>query len=191
MYFDFTKKNHYVDDNGKEKDFTNLESQYKKFVKELHPDNGGNDSDFKFMKNEFEEWKRVIADTIIISKEANDIENLIKSENHPNYPNYSPGWNNKLWHYYSYLYKFDRNFTKLSDHKEIVDLFKLDIKLTTRVYGSTGSYSILIFFKSDRKHIENDIESIFGSLRSELKNLYPGFNFSFIVNCCGNSPLQF
>ncbi|WP_395549311.1 MULTISPECIES: hypothetical protein [unclassified Lacrimispora] len=191
MYFEFTKKNHYVDDDGKEKDFAKLESQYKKFVKEFHPDNGGNDSDFTLMKNEFEEWKKVIADTIIISKEADEIEKLIKSENHPGYPNYSSSWNNKLWNYYSYLYKFDQNFTKLAEHKEIVDLFNLDIKLTTRVYGSIDSYSILIFFKSDRKHIDNNIESIFGSLRNELKNLYPGFNFSFIVDCSGNPPLQF
>ncbi|MDR0925384.1 MAG: hypothetical protein LBN31_13655 [Hungatella sp.] len=186
MYFEFTEKNYYIDDDEREKDYSTLECQRRTLIKKLHPDNGGNNSEFDAMSDEYKKYRKVIADTRIISNETYKIGEFIKQQNHPDYPNYSKGYNTKLWNYYSYLYRFHQNFTELDEQDEITRLSTLDIKKTFPLYGRMNSNDIQIFFNSGRKSIDRSIEPIFQGLRGKLKTIYPGLNFTFAVSCGGD-----
>jgi len=191
MYFEFTEKKYYINADEKEKDYSLIESQFKTLIKKHHPDNGGDHSIFVLLPDEKDKILNKIESTRIIDNETYEIEKLIRANDHPNYPNYSKAYAKQLWNYYSYLYKFHKNFSEINkDNYEEVGLLteNLDINIAFPLYEKFNSYKVLICFNSNRKGIDRNIDSIFQNLRKKIKNNYPGLNFTFIVNCGG--PIQ-
>ena len=183
MYFEFTEKEFYRNTDEKEKDISLIKNQFKSLIKKHHPDNGGSHSIFVLLPKEMDKLLKKIDSTRIVDTEILKIEKFIKVNNHPDYPNYSKGYAKLLWNYYSYLYNFEKSFSLLYDYEEVKLLNEnLGINIAFPLYSKLNSYKVQIIFKSDRKTINRNIESIFQSLRENLKNNYLGLIFTFVVD---------